>query len=153
MTLRPGEVLETAIWMTGDEPEGMADRFETDLRTSLAEMAEIEGVVIGPLIMTEKRPGEDRVPEVPDYIQGSDVRLLVGEATVIAEVHVSEGTFVADLDLKDLERLRAILRRVHQFYNPGKPELSLEKCDEYINQNGPDAALEALREQVGVKVH
>lgn len=153
MTLRPGDVLETAVWMTGDEPEGMKERFEADLQANLASMADAEGVVIGPLIMAEKHPGEERVPEVPDYIQGSDVRLLVGEAAVVAEVRKDEGAFVADLDLKDLERLRAILRRVHQFYNPGKPELSLEKCDEYINKNGPDAALEALREQVGVKVH
>ena len=65
----------------------------------------------------------------------------------------AEGCFVADLEPKDLERLRTILRRVHQSYNPGKPELSTEKCDEYINKNGPDAALAALREQVGVKVH
>lgn len=58
-------------------------------------------------------------------------------------------TFVADIDPKDLERLRIILRRIHQQYNPGKPTLSNERCDQFINQNGPDAALAALREQVG----
>lgn len=148
--MKPGDVIETAIWMTGAEPEGMSERFEVDLRTALASMAEAEGVIIGPLVMTEKRPGEDRVPDVPDYIQGMDVRLLVGEATVIAEMFESEGAFVADLEPRDLERLRTILQRVHQQYNPGKPELSVEKCDEYINRNGPDAALAALREQVTV---
>ena len=153
MTLRPGEVLETAIWLTGEEPEGLKARFERDLRTSLAAMAAAEGVIIGPLIMTEKKPGDDRMPKVPDYIQGPDVRLLIGEAAVIDDVFASDGAFVADLEPKDLERLRSILRRVHQAFNPGTPELTTEKCDEYINQNGPDAALAALREQVGVKVH
>ena len=154
MTLHPGDVLETAIWMTGEEPDALKDRFENDLRTSLAAMADAEGIIIGPLVMTERKPGGDRMPPVPDNIQGPDVRLLVGEATVFDYVPIFiEGSFVADLDLKDLERLRTILRRVHQSYNPGKPELTIEKCDEYINKNGPDAALAALREQVGVKVH
>ena len=153
MTLQPGDMLETAIWCDGTETEKLKDRFETDLQASLAGMADAEGVIIGPLIMTEKKPGEDRVPPVPDEIHGPDVMLLVGEAQVIGEAFVSEGLFVADLEPKDLERLRTILRRVQRHYNPGKSELSQEKCDEYINCNGPDAALEALREQVGVKVH
>ena len=162
MTLQPGDMLETAIWCDGTETEKLKDRFETDLQASLAGMADAEGVIIGPLIMTEKKPGEDRVPPVPDEIHGPDVMLLVGEAQVIGEAFqlrersvasVSEGLFVADLEPKDLERLRTILRRVHRHYNPGKSELSQEKCDEYINCNGPAAALEALREQVGVKVH
>ena len=153
MTLRPGEVIETAIWMTGEEPDGLKGRFERDLRANLATMASAEGVIIGPLVMTEMRPGEECVPEVPEYIQGPDVRLLVAEATVVGETYESEGAFVADLEPKDLERLRSILRRVHQSYNPGKPDVTTEKCDEYINANGPDAALAALREQVGVQVH
>ena len=153
MTIHPGDVIETAIWCDGTETQELKDRFKTDLRANLASMADAEGVIIGPLIMIEKKPGEDRVPKVPDGLQGPDVRLLVGEATVVGEAFVSEGMFVADLEPRDLDRLRQILRRVHQSYNPGKPELSQEKCDEYINQNGPDAALEALREQVGTKVH
>lgn len=154
MTLHPGDVLEVAIWMTGEEPDGLKGRFEGDLRASLANAAAVENVIIGPLIMTEKKPGEDRVPKVPDDVHGPGVRLLVGEAQVVDYAPLlEEGNFVADLDQKDLERLRTILRRVHQSYNPGKPELTTEKCDEYINCNGPDAALAALREQVGVKVH
>ena len=153
MTLLPGDALETAIWLDGAETRRQVACFERDICAKLAEIAGREGVIIGPLLMTEKRPGEDRVPQVPDHVQGMNVRLLVGEAAVLGPAFKSEGAFVADLEPKDLERLRTILRRVHQAYNPGKPELSQDKCDEYINQNGPDAALEALREQVGVMVH
>jgi hypothetical protein len=153
MTLQPGAVLETAIWMTGAEPDELKDRFEADVRAKLAAIAENEGVIIGPLIMVEKRPGEERVPKVPKGLQGPDVRLLVGEAQVIGEAYQSDSAFVADLEPKDLERLRAILRRVYRAWNPDKPELSQERCDAYININGPEAALAALREQVGVKVH
>lgn len=152
--MKPGDVLEASIWLSGTETDHLKARFERDLRASLAEGAEAEGVVMGPLIMTEKKPGEDRVPTPPDGLQGPDVRLLVGEAIVFDYApQTTEGAFVADLEPKDLERLIIILRRVYQHYNPGKPELSRERCIEYINQNGADAALEALREQVGSRVH
>lgn len=150
--MKPGDVLETAIWMDGTETEEQKRRFAQDFQIYLARAAGDE-FILGPMTIVEKRPGDDRVPPVPDSIQGPDVRLLVCEATVIDSILESESLFVADLDPKDLHRLRTILRRVHQWYNPGKPELSDEKCDEYINRNGPNAALEALREQVGVKVH
>lgn len=157
MTLHPGDVIEAAIWMTGEEREvegGLKNRFEKDMRESLAAGADAEGVIIGPLVIIEKRPGEDRVPPVPDNVHGIDVRLLVGEATVVGYVpEASEGYFIADLEPKDLARLVTILRRVYQQYNPGKPELAIERCYEFININGPDQALTALREQVGVKVH
>ena len=154
MTLRPGEVLQTAIWMDGKETVEQKRMFERDIRASLASLADFAGIIIGPLILTEKRPGDDRVPEVPNHIQGPDVRLLVAKATVMGHPYGHDSSaFVADLDVKDLARLRAILRRVHGAYNPGKPELTTEKCDEYINANGPDAALAALREQVGVQVN
>ena len=146
--LQTGTVLETAIWMTGDEPDGVKDRFVRDLRGGLASMASAEGVIIGPLVMTELKPGDDRMPKVPDYIHGSDVRLLVGEAVVFGPEFQSEGYFVADLEPKDLARLRAIARKAFKKLNPDKPELSIERCDEFINQNGPDIALEALRETV-----
>jgi hypothetical protein len=149
MALKPGDVLEMAVWMDGTETEEMKKQFEVDLRSAIAEVP----AITGPLIMTEKRPGDDRVPEVPDDLQGPDVRLLVGEARIIKMLTSYEGYFIADLEQKDLDRLVSILRRVYQSYNPGKPELSLEKCYEFINQNGPEAALEALREQVGAKVH
>lgn len=148
MTLQPGEVIETSIWMTGEEPSRLKDRFEKDLRTALAEMADAEGVIIGPLLMEEKKPGEDRVPPVPKAIQGPDVRLLVGTATIMDYEPVSEGNFVAELEPKDLERLRGIARRAFKRLNPDKPDLSTERCDEFINQNGPEIALAALREQV-----
>lgn len=154
MTLRPGEVLQTGVWLTGMEAEGMPERFANDMRANLDSMATANGVIIGTLEMTFMRPGEERVPPVPDEIHGPNVRFLVAEATVVSVLPVAnESNFVADLDEKDLTRLVTILRRVHQSYNPGKPELSLEKCHEYINLNGPDAALAAMREQVGVKVH
>lgn len=144
MAIKPGDVLEMGIWMDGRETEEMKVRFSEDLAKALTSVP----AILGPLVMKEMRPGDDRVPPPPEGLQGPDVRFLVGEAEVVGLIEPDEGYFVGDLEPKDLERLRAILKRVHQQYNPGKPELSTEKCDEYINQNGPDAALAALRETV-----
>lgn len=141
MALKSGDVLQMAIWMDGTETKELRNRFESDLRTAIAEVP----AITGPLIMTELYPGDDHVPKVPDNIHGPNVRLLVGESVVVNLIEPDEGYFIADLEPKDLERLVAITRKVYQSYNPGKPELSLEKCHENINSQGPEAALEALR--------
>lgn len=149
MTLRPGDVLEIAIWLDGTETPALRARFDKDLCTNLAEMAGIEGMIIGPLIMAEKRPGEDRVPKVPDHIQGPDVRLLVGEARVICRqpFFALPGSFVGDLDRKDLARLREITRRA------APEQLSDMECERIIEEIGPAAAIEALRKMVDENEH
>lgn len=59
------------------------------------------------------KPGDERVPGVPDHIQGQDVRLLVGEALVLGRKTVLKlNSFLNDLDPKDLTRLRQITLQV-----------------------------------------
>ena len=102
MALKPGDVLQLAIWLDGKETQELKDRFEQDIRAAIAEVP----AVTGPLIMTEMRPGDDQVPKVPDNIKGPDVRFLVAESTVITLIEPDEGYFIGDLEPKDLERLR-----------------------------------------------
>lgn len=143
MTLSPGDVLETAIWLCGAETPELKGRFECDLQATLASMAADQGVMIGPLLMTEKKPGQHRVPPVPDEVQGMDVRLLVGEAQVIGiEPTVAPWSFVMDLDKVDLRRLRKITRQA------APHALTDAECDEIIDEIGPDSALRTLRERV-----
>ena len=149
MALKPGDCLELGVWMDGRETEEMKLAFVNDLRAAFSQIP----VVTGPLVMTELRPGDARVPPLPKGLSGPDVKFLVGEAEIISVIEENEGYFLADLDPKDLERLVAITRRVYQKLNPGKPEYPLEKCYESINQQGPEAALAALREQLNVTVH
>jgi hypothetical protein len=153
MKLKIGEVIEAAIWLNGEETHEMRLQFALDLRAGLESTAAENGVAIGPFTETIKRPGDDRVPPVPDNVQGIDVRLLVFEATVIGAALADEGNFIAELEPSDLERLRQIARRAFARLNPDKPPLSIERCDEFINQNGPDIALAALRQQVGDTIH
>jgi hypothetical protein len=104
------------------------------------------GFYHGPVSFTEKRPEEDRVPEVPDHIQGSRVRLLVAEAEVVGKCPESpQGSFIANLDRKDLVRLRKVTRRAHAKNHPHGEDMTDPEVDEIIERYGPDAALETLR--------
>lgn len=147
MALKPGEVIESAIWITGDEPQELRQRYEQDVTQAIDDLCHEHGVIHGPLHWREKLPGSDRVPAVPDHIQGSQVRLLVAEAEVTGEVPKVSGSFIANLEPKDLTRLRFITRRA------SKSQLTDQECDEIIEHLGPEAALDTLRRNVGVTVH
>lgn len=143
MNPRLGDTFEASIWIDGRETVAQRARFEDELTAYLAHVAEREHVIIGPLMMHEKKPGDDRVPTVPDHIQGPDVRLLVGEAKVTGIVPTSY--FTEDLEPDDLRRLRKITRRAYERHMPGQPRLSDRQCDTIINDLGPESAYDALR--------
>jgi len=139
-----GDVIENAIWMTGDEPEGMKERYKADVLGTIDDLCEKEGVVYGPVTAHELRPGDHRCPEVPDHIQGSRVRLLVLEATVVKKLVVEGKTnFVGNVDGKDLVKLRKITR--DRAAKTLKKIISDDECDYIIETLGPDAAVATLR--------
>lgn len=81
--MKLGDTIENAIWLDGRETKEVYDRYLRDVKATIDTAAEKEGFLVGPMRVLEKRPGEDRVPPVPDHIQGPDVRLLVLEADVV----------------------------------------------------------------------
>lgn len=140
------DVIESAIWITGDESPETRKRYENDVLDAIHQTCFEEGFDHGPVVFIEKRPNQDRVPEVPDHVQGSRVRLLVAEASIIGERFASsEGSFIANLDKKDLLRLRQITRT--QFMKHRRLPMSDVECDSYIEHFGPEAAIETLRNQ------
>jgi len=141
--MKVGEVIVNSIWMTGDEPEGMKERYKRDILESFDVLCKKEGFVHGPINMYEKRPGEGIVP-VPDHIQGSRVRLLIIEAELVEKLVVeSAPSFVGNLERSDLVKLRKITR--DRAAKDLKRIISDEECDEVIEELGPDAALATLR--------
>lgn len=146
-----GDVIQAAIWIDGTETQEMRQAFERDVTAVVAEGQADHGVVVGPVIWSEKRPGDERVPPVPNHIQGPDVRLLVAEAEVIGLAPPGVGSFVVnELEPDDLERLRRITRRAYETMmtahgHRGVDRLSDRQCDTIINDLGPEAAMHALR--------
>lgn len=148
MALKVGEVIESAIWITGEESPELRKRYEDDVTLAIDDLCRDQAVIRGPIKWVEKLPGSDRVPEVPDHIQGQRVRLLVAEADIIDYAPLSsKGSFIANLDRKDLVRLRFITRRA------AKRSLTDAECDAMIEACGPEAAVETLRRNVGSSVH
>lgn len=81
---KPGDTFEVAIWADGTEDAQLLERFKTDAKKAFRRRARRNRVMFGTVRLTEKQPNEDRVPPVPDHIQGPNVRLVVAEATVVA---------------------------------------------------------------------
>jgi len=136
--MKLGDVIESSVWLTGDEPEEMRKRYENDVSEAIDYFCFEKSFIAGPVSFDEKHPMDD-VIEVPDHIKGSRVRLLVASATVVEKaVETSRGSFVANLEMKDLKKLRTIIRR-HR-------DLTDIDCDRIIEEIGPDAALDTLRE-------
>ena len=110
----------------------------------MMETARQQNTALTPLRGTEKRPGDDRVPPVPDHIQGPDVLLLVAEADVQVLMGYDPGNFLAELEPRDLGRLRGITRAAYARRYPVRAPLTNPQCDTLINDLGLDAALASL---------
>lgn len=143
--MKVDDLIESSIWITGDESPATRSRYEHDVRNAIDDMCADEGFEYGKVRFIEKLPGSDRVPKVPDHVQGSRVRLLVAEALIIGKRIInSKGSFIANLDKKDLMRLRQLTRNQWAKHNPGH-RLNDSECDNYIEAYGPEAAIETLR--------
>lgn len=144
--MKIGDIIESAIWITGDESHESRERYKQDVAHAIDYLCHEHRFIHGPITWTEKRPGENRVPQVPDHIQGSRVRLLVGESEIIAPAPLSgKGSFIANLDKKDLERLRKITRLSAKMCGT---IMNAQECDDVIERCGPEAALDVLRRTV-----
>lgn len=141
--MKVGDVLEAAIWITGDEPPGLVDHHKRAVEETIAEENVKRRVLCGPVVWTAKRPEDPRVPAVPKHISGSDVRLLVCEAEIL-DIAPPPGRFLAELEPKDLALLRSITRIAYERQYPGHERLTDKQCDRLINDLGPEAAVAAL---------
>src|SRR5689334_15645595 len=107
--MKPGELAEYAIWVDGTETEAMLRQWKADCAYMMASSQEPK-LRLGPVSFEIKRPGEDRVPPVPDRIKGPNVRLLIATAEVLGFEILAKQSFVDGLDKRDLKRLRKATR-------------------------------------------
>lgn len=149
MQLRPGQLLEAAMWLDGRETEEQLQDWRGRVAKALMDRADADNVMLAPPNFYTLKPGEDRVPQVPDHISGPNVRLLVCETIVLAlRPVVAPKSFLSELDPRDLERLRRITRQAHRKNNPHGRLLSLAECDRIIEELGPESAARVVRAAV-----
>ena len=148
--MNPLDTGELAIWFCDeDDPAKIQWWRDFEAPRILHESADEAGVRLGPPRVYELQPGEGRAGHPPKGIQGTNVRLLVVEADVIGLKPVrQENSFLADLDPKDLERLRKVTRRA------ALPKMiTNEEADQIIERYGPHTAEIVLREAVNAKLN
>lgn len=131
--MKIGDLAECAVWIDGTETEAMLRQWKADCAFMMSQGHEPK-LMLGPLSFEIKRPGEDRVPPVPDRIKGPDVRLLIASAEVLGFEIVAKQSFLDELDRKDLKKLRAATRKAHGKHLPDTI------CDQIIDRLGPVAA-------------
>lgn len=136
--MKIGDLAECAVWVDGTESEAMLRQWRTDCAYMMANSQQ-PALKLGPVSFEIKRPGEYRVPPVPDHIKGPDVRLLVGSAEVIGFEAVRAQSFLNELSEADLMRLRKATRKAH------KRNLPDAVCDQIIERLGPVAATRDAR--------
>lgn len=139
-----GDVLEFAYWMTGEETEGELTDFSHAAEMAMTSYMEEENCLLSKGVAHTKRPGDERCPEVPDHIHGTDVQLLVIEAQVLMDLP-KESRFADELEKDDFNRLAKITRSHYARRFPKHPPLTDGQVRTVINDLGPDAALDALR--------
>ncbi len=143
--MRVGDTFQTAIWLTGREVPGMREQYEIDMKEALDSECRRAGLSHGPLRFYELPIGDNRVSPVPPHIDGPNIRLLVCEVPMTYAIKVN--SFLGDLDVADLQRLRAITRQAAMRQYPVR-FLTDQQCDAIIEQIGPESAMEAVRNAV-----
>lgn len=126
-----GDLAEYAIWIDGTESEAMLRQWKADVAFMMSQAHEPK-LELGPVRFEIKYPGEDRVPQVPDHLQG-DVRLLVAFAEVLGFETTKRTSFLDEIEERDLVKLRKATRRQYG-------QLSDEQCDQLIERLGPSVA-------------
>lgn len=141
-----GDLIETAIWLDGRETKEQRLAFEQAVIQEINDECARSGVLHGEVRFTVKHPHDDRVPPVPAHIKTTSPRLLVAEAEIIGRaIEEVRSSFIADIEPKDLLRLRQITMRAlakeGQYIND-------YEADDIIEALGPVAAEDALRRAI-----
>ena len=147
--MRPGDALEFSVWYNAAKILDPEFRFGDQCREPMENICASAGLKCGPVSFTVLKPGDDRVPPVPKWLEnvrGVLPRLLVGTATAEFPSSTESPGLVQDLDKSDLEKLRAITRRKHQEFFPGSPPFRDYECDTMINAMGMEVVLQTLRQ-------
>lgn len=148
--MKIGDIVQTGTWLTGIETDREKCELAQTMHDHLAELAAAESFTLSVAGSYELPLDDDRAPAAP---LGS-ASFLVCEALLDGHTLTDiRGSFVQELDAKDLERLIELQLRVYWMYNPGKPPPPRAKILAWIEENGPEIALETLREQVGSTIH
>ena len=148
--MNPGDIAQYAIWTCDEDNRAKIAWFKAEEAPRLLkESADEHGVILGPVSHYELEPGEGQAGHPDENAQGTNWKLLVFEAAVVAEKpEARTSSFLLDLDPKDLAVLRKATRKAGQ--NGGR-RLTDAECDGVIEHFGPKVAERVLKDMLDAK--
>lgn len=135
-----GDAHEAALWFNADKPTEYSDA-KKGIEIAFVDTALALGVMFGPISFEIVDPLSPRVPPPPANFRGA-IRCLIGTATVVSLWTPRESRFTDDLKPSDLADLRRATRQA--FMQAGGFTMTDEECDDWINEVGPDAAVDTF---------
>ena len=154
--MKKGDMAQLAVWYCEeDDQKKIAWWRKEGCAMQMKASADYFRVKLSKVKFYELDPGESNAGHPPEGRQGTNFKLLVGEAEVVADLpQVASKTFVQDLTMKDLALLRNVTRKAYAMHNPQiQVALSDDGCDEVINELGPDAVESLLRQAADATKH
>ncbi|NIA72283.1 hypothetical protein HBA54_27190 [Pelagibius litoralis] len=148
MTLFIGQKIERAWWFRNEMERFLGERNAT---AAVQKAAKEEGASIGPVKVETLPAGDPRLSDPPPQWRDAPCLLVSARVTAIASPLVKE-SFVANLDRRDLDRLRQVTRVMHHQARPDEPRLSNTDADAMIDEFGPKVGERMLREAVDMRV-
>lgn len=149
--MKHGEPVESAFWLDGTEDEELLKGIKGKIVNKLLEQANKHNLTVGKVHFEELDPLSDRVPAVPDHIQGPNVRLLVGWS--LAQYKPMYGPkydtpHMDDLTKESRQRLREKTKEMYAKKHPNEPPLTDKEADVFAEQLFPRTAAAELKEAI-----
>ncbi len=145
--VKVGDPLELAIWFDAEETKDPITKVRDSIEEVFSAFSETKKVKCGEITFRILKPGDDRVPDVPMWLEtkkGAKPSLLVATAPTSTFESKKPQGILGDLDKKDIERLRVITRNAHIKHYPYQQPLTNEECDQIIDVMGMEVVQEQL---------
>ncbi len=143
------QIMEHAVWYDAETERNPIASIRDQIDEVMGARAAHMMVELGETEFSILKPGDDRVPEVPKWLENtknSKPRLLVAHAPILGPAkRKEEPNLVGDLDPKDLAILRGIVKRSWKRHFPDKPDFEDHEADTIINYMGMDVVMDSLR--------
>ena len=145
--IEPGRELEIAIWYDANKYLDPMNSCDESIKDMLDIVCAKNKVVRADIDYEILKPGDDRVPPIPRWLEivdGVVPRLFVATAKIVSNVHQEPIGIIGDLDKKDIIKLRFITKREYHKVHPNSTPLTNHECDQIIDKLGMQIVLDQL---------
>lgn len=145
---KPGEELELALWFDASKNPDPVFQAGDSFKEVFDHVCEMNKVRHGDVTFDILKPGDDSVPEVPRWLEttkGAVPRLVIAYTTILGTAIEAPKGILGDLDIKDVMKLRVIVRNIYRMHYPDQSVITDTECDAIIDNMGMEAVMEQLQ--------